>query len=278
MSNGILYIVATPIGNLDDLTPRAVQVLNHVDLVLCEDTSHSLPLLKNFNINTPTKSYHNYNERERVDEILLLLQSGKNIALISDAGTPLISDPGYHLTKACHDNDIKVSPVPGCCAFVAALAASGLPSDNFTFAGFLPAKSKQRCDEFQKLLSNENTVIYYESSHRILESLEDLAKMVGSDRQVCLAKELTKHFETIKTAPVGQVINFLEQDATRQKGEFVLIVTRSPTEKSTLTPAIQNLLQTLASELPPKVLSKAVCSSFDLDKKEVYDYLLSLKQ
>ncbi|RIY33793.1 16S rRNA (cytidine(1402)-2'-O)-methyltransferase [Psittacicella hinzii] len=277
-NHGTLYIVATPIGNVQDLSPRAVETLKTVDSILCEDTRHSSTLFNLLGINKPLSAYHDHNEKEVTEQIINQLLSGKNIALVSDAGTPLISDPGYVLTKACHENNIRVSPVPGCCAFISALSASGLPSDSFTFYGFLPAKSKQRKDKFAEIKSLTSTAIFYESTHRIEESVCDLIEILGEQRRLCLARELTKQFETIVTDDSAKILEYLRANNNHQKGEFVLIIEGNRSTKSiNLTEEVKSLIKELMQELPPKKVTKIVSSSFSLDKDEVYNYIVENK-
>ncbi|RIY31770.1 16S rRNA (cytidine(1402)-2'-O)-methyltransferase [Psittacicella melopsittaci] len=276
--NGILYIVATPIGNLNDLSPRAKEVLSSVDAILCEDTRHSSTLFSAFGIKKPLLAYHDHNERNIAQNIIAQLQEGKNLALVSDAGTPLISDPGYYLTSLCHEHNIKVSPIPGSCAFVAALSASGMPSDSFTFYGFLPAKSKQRQEKLEQIKQSEATAIFYESTHRIKDTLADIITVLGQERKICLARELTKQFETIVTTSAQGIKEYLESNSDHCRGEFVLIIQGcSQKQEASLTPEIENLIKELASELPPKKVAKIVANCFKLDKKEIYNYLISQK-
>lgn len=195
---GTLYIVPTPIGNLGDITERAVQVLSQVDLIAAEDTRHTGRLLSHLNISTRTFALHDHNEQQKAQVLAEKLSQGQSIALVSDAGTPLISDPGYHLVNQCRAAGLRVVPLPGACAVIAALSASGLPSDRFSFEGFLPPKSKGRRDKFLELAKVERTCIFYESPHRIMDSLDDMLAILGEERQVVLARELTKTFETIQ--------------------------------------------------------------------------------
>lgn len=193
-----LYIVPTPIGNLADITQRAIEVLSNVDIIAAEDTRHTGKLLSHFNIQTKTFALHDHNEQQKAQVLVEKLLSGQSIALVSDAGTPLISDPGYHLVTKCRQAGVRVVPLPGACAVITALSASGLPSDRFSFEGFLPPKSKGRKDKFLEIASVERTCIFYESPHRILDSLQDMLDVLGSEREVVLARELTKTFETIQ--------------------------------------------------------------------------------
>ncbi len=218
-----LYIVPTPIGNLGDITQRALDVLAQVDVIAAEDTRHTGKLLAHFNIQTKTFALHDHNEQHKAQALVDKLLSGQSIALVSDAGTPLISDPGYHLVNQCRQAGVKVVPLPGACAVITALSASGLPSDRFSFEGFLPAKSKGRKDKFLEIAKVERTCIFYESPHRINESLQDMLEILGPDRQVVLARELTKTFETIQGLPLGELIEWINQDENRKRGEMVSI-------------------------------------------------------
>lgn len=221
---GTLYIVATPLGNLRDMTLRAVDVLQSVDYIAAEDTRHSRPLLQNFSINTPMFALHEHNERERAEQIIDHLLQGKSIALISDAGTPLISDPGYFLTREVRKRGLAVVPVPGASAVITALSVSGLPTDRFCFEGFLPQKSKQRQSALMLLRDEARTMVFYESPHRILACLQDMESVFGSEREAVIARELTKKFETILSGSLFELVARVEQDANQQLGEFVVMV------------------------------------------------------
>jgi 16S rRNA (cytidine1402-2'-O)-methyltransferase len=225
---GILYLVATPIGNLRDFTFRAVDILQHVDLIACEDTRHSRPLLDHYGISTATVPFHEHNEDSAAPRLIERLLRGESIALISDAGTPLISDPGFPLVRSARSAGIRVVPVPGPCALVAALSVSGLPTDRFAFEGFLPRKSSARKASLENLVNDARTLIFYESSHRVLESVADIAAIFPSERRLVIARELTKLFETIVDTQVGEAISSLESDPNMQKGEFVLVLEGAP--------------------------------------------------
>ena len=230
MSNkpGILFVVATPIGNLEDLSPRAARVLAEADLIAAEDTRHSARLMQHFGIGTPMTALHEHNERAKVAELMLWLGSGRSLALISDAGTPLVSDPGFNLVRAAHTEGITVVPVPGPCAAIAALSASGLPPDRFIFEGFPPAKSTARTAFFNGLRQEPRTLIFYESTHRILESLKDMAASFGPERHAVMGRELTKQFETLHSAPLAELCAWLEADKDQQRGEMVILVAGAP--------------------------------------------------
>ena len=207
-----LYIVPTPIGNLGDMSSRAIEVLNQVSLIACEDTRHSGKLLSHFGITTKTTALHDHNERARAQWIVDQLAAGQSIALISDAGTPLISDPGYHLVSHVRQSGFNVIPLPGPCAAITALSASGLPSDRFTFEGFLPSKEKARADKLLALKEDPRTLIFYESPHRIEHSLTTMVEVLGADRHVVMAREVTKTFETFLSGPVSEVLAKVSTD------------------------------------------------------------------
>ena len=273
-----LYIVATPIGNLDDITLRAIDTLKRVDLIAAEDTRHSGLLLQHLGIKAKLFSLHDHNEQEKAHVLIEKLQSGLSIALVSDAGTPLINDPGYHLVKACRENDIKVVPIPGACAAIAALSVAGLPSDKFIYEGFLPAKSKARQDSLASLITEPRTMIFYESTHRLLETLKDMQTIFGADKQIVLAKELTKTWETIVSFPVNELIDWLNQDASRQKGEFVLIVAGYTENNKDVDPKAINTLKLLQKELPLKKAAAITAEIYGLKKNQLYQIGLNLEE
>lgn len=223
-----LYIVATPIGCLTDLSMRAIEILKHVDLVLAEDTRHSQRLLEHYHVTTRMQSMHQFNEQEKAQSVIASLQSGQSMALISDAGTPLISDPGCPLVALCHQYGIPVRPVPGPCALIAAISVAGLASDGFTFLGFLPAKKSGRIDVFKQYQSLPHMFAFYEAPHRILACLQDLLAVFGPQREICIARELTKRYETIKRGQIEAMITFISNDSHQIKGEFVVMVDRAP--------------------------------------------------
>ena len=272
-----LYIVATPIGNLEDITLRAVETLKKVDLIAAEDTRHSQRLMNHLGVSTRLLSLHEHNEREKSQAIIDKVKDGQNIALVSDAGTPLISDPGYYLVKLAQEQGVKVVPIPGVSAVVTALSVSGLPSDRFVFEGFLPAKSgnKQRVLELFKYESR--TVIFYESPHRIVDTLESMLTVFGEKRRLVLARELTKTFETIKGESLGLLCEWVKSDANQQRGEFVLLLegaTNRP-EESVLD---QNkMLALLIAELPIKKASKIVSDMTGANKKDLYQRALEMQ-
>jgi len=250
---GTLYVVATPIGNLEDVGARALRVLAEVALIAAEDTRHSARLLQHFGIATPLAACHEHNERDQGGRFLARLQAGDDVALISDAGTPLISDPGFHLVRQAQAAGIRVVPVPGPCALIAALSAAGLPSDRFVFEGFLPAKRVARQARLECLREEPRTLILYEAPHRLLECLEDLERSMGSERKAVLARELTKTFETIKGLPLGELRAWVAADGNQQRGECVLLIAgwQAPAEEGVPAAALR-VLDLLLQELPLK--------------------------
>lgn len=268
-----LYIVPTPIGNLGDITQRALDVLSSVDVIAAEDTRHSGKLFAHFNIQTKTFALHDHNEQQKAQVLVEKLLAGQSIALVSDAGTPLISDPGYHLVTQCRQAGVKVVPLPGACAVITALSASGLPSDRFSFEGFLPAKSKGRKDKFMEIAKAERTCIFYESPHRITESLQDMLDVLGPERQVVLARELTKTFETIQGMPLGELIEWIEADDNRKRGEMVLLIHgyRDSAEDVLPEEALRTL-GILTKELPLKKAAAMTAEIYNLKKNALYKW------
>lgn len=245
-----LYIVATPIGNLEDLSPRAARILGEVALIAAEDTRTTRKLLAHFGISTSTTALHEHNEREQVPKLLEQLRQGKSIALVSDAGTPLVSDPGFHLVRAARDAGIAVVPIPGPCAAIAALSAAGLPSDRFAFEGFPPAKSAARRALFQRLAHEPRTLIFYESTHRIVDCLADMAAEFGPGREAVVARELTKKFETLRAGPLGVLADWIARDETPRQGEFVLLVHGAEARAGADASEAERILDTLLESLP----------------------------
>lgn len=268
-----LYIVPTPIGNLGDMSSRAIEVLNQVSLIACEDTRHSGKLLSHFGITTKTTALHDHNERARAQWIVEQLAAGQSIALISDAGTPLISDPGYHLVSHVRQSGFNVIPLPGPCAAITALSASGLPSDRFTFEGFLPSKEKARADKLLALKEDPRTLIFYESPHRIEHSLTTMVEVLGGDRHVVMAREVTKTFETFLCGPVSDVLAKVSSDANQQKGEIVLMVHGHHLSDDEAVPTVAiNTLKLLCEELPLKKAAAIAAQIHGLKKNALYKY------
>ncbi|MCI7718601.1 MAG: 16S rRNA (cytidine(1402)-2'-O)-methyltransferase [[Pasteurella] aerogenes] len=271
--SGILYIVATPIGNLQDITARALDIFNQVDLIAAEDTRHSGLLLSHYGIKKPFFALHDHNEQQKADLLVEKLRQGNHIALISDAGTPLISDPGFHVVRKCRQAGIRVVPLPGACAAITALCASGVASDRFCFEGFLPAKSKARRDKLTELVDEARTLIFYESTHRILDSLTDVETVLGADRYVVLAREITKTWETIIGDEVGQLRTWLAEDPNRTKGEMVLIIEGKSAEPSAeFSPQAIKALQLIAQELPLKKAAAIVAELYGYKKNALYQF------
>jgi 16S rRNA (cytidine1402-2'-O)-methyltransferase len=269
---GKLFVVATPIGNLADLSIRAREILSGVDLIAAEDTRHSAALLAQFGITTRTFALHEHNEREKSAELVQRLREGTQIALISDAGTPLVSDPGYRLVRAAREAGIAVSPVPGACAAIAALSAAGLPSDRFVFEGFLPAKSAARRAHLQTLAAETRTVIFYESSHRIEECLHDCAGVFGGERHAVLARELTKLYETILDGTLADLAARVASDADQRRGEFVLLVAGADAgEDAANLVEGRRVFEILRKELPPSRAAKLAAEISGAPRKALYD-------
>lgn len=278
---GTLYIVATPIGNLEDLSPRAEKVLSSVAAVAAEDTRHSGRLLQHLGLRKPMIALHEHNERDRVERVLKELQAGKDLALISDAGTPLISDPGYVVVREARALGIRVSPIPGPCALVAALSAAGLPTDRFLFAGFLPAKRTGRKAALDSLKREQATLVFYESPHRILDTLADLVDVLGGGRELVLGRELTKTFETFYSGGAGAVLDQLQSDPHGSRGEFVMVVHGAePSAGVDHEPGldVDKLLALLLPELPVKKVAKIVAELTGGSKNELYQRALEFKK
>lgn len=277
MAEAVLYVIATPIGNLGDLSARAIKLLSEVDLIAAEDTRHTGRLLSHFSIKSSLVSVHDHNEIARAELIIDYLSQGKRVALVSDAGTPLISDPGYGLVKRVREAGFNVSPVPGCCAFVAALSAAGLPSDRFMFIGFLPAKTQARVKQLSELIDQTCTLIFYESTHRILASLDDMISVYGDHREAVIAREITKTFETFKHGTLADLKAWMLTDSNQQKGEFVVLVRGAePVDDKVdqIDARSVHVLGLLAAELPPKKAAAIAAEITGIHKKQLYEYLL----
>jgi 16S rRNA (cytidine1402-2'-O)-methyltransferase len=273
-----LYVVATPIGNFGDMSQRAIEVLQNADLIAAEDTRHSLRLLQFFAIDTPTMAYHDHSDDRALQRIGKCLADGGSVALVSDAGTPLISDPGYRLVRHVQDGGFAVYPLPGPCAAIAALSVSGLPTDRFLFEGFLPARDGARINRLAALAAEPMTLIFYEAPHRIEASLQSMIEVFGGDREAVLAREITKTFETIRRGPLSGLAQFVSGDSNQQKGEIVLIVAGKPKGEQEIAADTSKLLLRLAQELPAKKAAAVVADCTGLRKKQLYEYLLSVKQ
>lgn len=274
---GVLYIVATPIGNLGDITQRALEVLANVDAIAVEDTRHSRRLLQQYQIGTPMIAFHEHNERDLAPKLVERLSDGESLALISDAGTPLVSDPGYHLVRLAREKDIRVVPIPGASAMLAALSVSGLPSDRFVFEGFLPSKSSARQKRLESVAADPRTLIFYEAPHRLLETLTDMSEILGQQRYVVLARELTKTFETIRGDTVEHLLAWVASDVNQQKGEIVLLVHGKTSDNDEEAEAEgRRLLTILLEELPLSQASALAAKISGTRKKVLYQYGLTL--
>jgi len=272
--SGFLYVVATPIGNLDDISQRAATTLSQVSWIAAEDTRHTGRLLQHLGIQARTFSLHDHNEKQRAASIIQKCLAGENVALVSDAGTPLISDPGYSLVRQCRDAGIRVIPVPGPCALITALCAAGLPTDKFHFIGFLPSKSSQRQSVLTELPSGVGTVICYETARRILDTLEDVSTVLGAERELVLAKELTKTFEHLEYGTAAQIRSWLEADLQRCQGEMVLMIAPAVKVDGDISEAAQKTLRLLLQELPVKKAAALTAEIHDEKKNALYKLAL----
>lgn len=278
VNSATLFLVATPIGNLGDISPRALDTLGSVDLIAAEDTRHSKRLLQHFAIDTRMIAYHEHNEEQQTPVLIGRMQQGQSVALVSDAGTPLVSDPGYRLVQAAMKEKIRVVPVPGPCAAIAALSASGLPTDRFVFEGFPPAKRGKRINHLQALQSEQRTLVFYESCHRITETLKDMELVFGGQRQAVLARELTKTFETIRKAALSELAEWVVNDDNQQKGEIVLLVEGARERGDEEQQLLARLLPVLVNELPVKQAASIASRVTGINKNELYRQALSIKE
>jgi 16S rRNA (cytidine1402-2'-O)-methyltransferase len=276
--SGVLYVVATPIGNLQDMTLRAIDVLKTVDRVAAEDTRHTRKLFARFGIATPLLAVHEHNEREVCGRLLDRLAAGESIALVSDAGTPLISDPGFVLVRAVRRAGIRVVPVPGPSALVAALSASGLPTDRFHFEGFLPSRRAARRQRLQALRELDITLVCYESSHRIVECLEDMAACLGAERHGVIARELTKAFESFTGGTLSELATSVREEPEHRRGEFVVLVEAASRDTQVLDAGARHMLEVLAGELPLKRAAALAAAITGAPRNRCYEYGLSLKK
>lgn len=274
-----LYVVATPIGNLADITQRALSVLQQVNVIAAEDTRNTRKLLGFYGIDKPLLALHEHNELEKSHALISRLQAGDSVALVSDAGTPLISDPGYPLVRLCRENGLSVVPVPGANAAITALSVSGLPTDSFRFCGFPPRQPGKRRDFFSALAGDPSTLVFYEASHRIQSSLADAVGVFGGERQACLGREITKLFETFKTASLADIADFVDADENQRKGEFVLVVQGCPAQPGEQTTGIDidGLLKNLVAVLPVKQAAAIVAEATGLKRNALYQRALDLK-
>ena len=267
-----LYIVATPLGNIGDITYRAVEILKNVDLIAAEDTRHSGKLLSYYQISKPTFPLHDHNERQRGSVLIEKIKAGQSVALISDAGTPLISDPGYHLVNECREAGVDVVPVPGACAAITALSAAGLPSDRFSFEGFLPVKEKAKTEKLTALAEETQTMIFYESPRRMQDTVKHIINIMGAERKLVVARELTKLFESFYVLPAGEMLAWLEQDTNHCRGEFVLMVAGASKNEDTLSVEAIKTLTLLKKELPLKKAAAITAEIHHLKKNDLYKW------
>jgi len=273
---GTLFVVATPIGNLEDISARAIRVLNEVSLIAAEDTRHSARLMQHFGIATPLAACHEHNERDQGGRFISRLQAGEDVALISDAGTPLISDPGYHLVRQARAAGFAVVPVPGACALIAALSAAGLPSDRFIFEGFLPAKAVGRRARLEQVKEEPRTLIFYEAPHRILECLEDMRSVFGDERPALLAREITKTFETLQGMPLVDLHSWVASDSNQQRGECVVVVAgwQAPESDAAVSSEALRVLDLLLKDMPLKRAAALAAEITGVRKNLLYQVAL----
>ncbi len=270
MTVATLYVVATPIGNLSDLSPRALEVLRTVAAICAEDTRRTGQLLAHFGIQQPLVALHEHNEEALAQRIVARLEAGESMAVVSDAGTPLVSDPGFRLVRAARAAGIKVSPVPGACALIAALSVAGLPSDRFTFEGFLPAKASARRERLQALAAEVRTMVFYESSHRIDESLADMVQAFGAERPAVLARELTKLFETVLDGDLAGLLAKVQADENQRKGEFVVMVQGAADDEQAQLAQGRRVYARLSEHLPPSTAAKLAAELTGAPRKALY--------
>lgn len=278
-SKATLYIVATPIGNLKDITYRAVEVLGTVDWIAAEDTRHTQRLLQALGLNKPLLSLHDHNEQARSQQLLDKLQAGESGALVSDAGTPLINDPGFHLVKLLRQQGVNVVPIPGPSAVITALCAAGLPTDRFSYEGFLPAKNQKRLQVLQTLKNDTRTLVFYESPHRLTESLQAMLDVFGAERQMVAAREMTKTYEQFVAGSIAEVVAYFDANADKVRGEFVLMVMGDVVAEAVSEDEHDALIGALLKQnLPVKQITDIVVELSGQKKKAVYNRVLTLKE
>ena len=270
-TGGTLYVVATPIGNLRDLSPRAADILGSVSLIAAEDTRHTGQLLQLSGIDTRLTALHEHNESGKVDSLIAALLRGDSVAIVSDAGTPLISDPGFGLVAAARTNGVPVVAVPGACAAIAALSVAGLPTDRFAFEGFLPAKSAARRAQLEALVAETRTLIFYEAPHRIVEALEDMAAVLGADRAASVSRELTKRFETTYYGTLAELARTAAGDSDMSRGEIVIVVAGASEQRTTTDRDAQKILRVLAEELSPAQAAKLTAKITGAKRGDLYE-------
>jgi len=280
--SGTLYVIATPIGNLSDITRRAVETLEKVDWVAAEDTRHSKPLLNSLGINQHLLSLHEHNEAQRTEQLLVKLLNGENGALISDAGTPLINDPGYFLVKRLREEGVNVVPIPGPSAVITALCAAGLPTDRFTYEGFLPARSSKRLLALEALINETRTLVFYESPHRLMDCLQNMQQAFGEQREIVVARELTKKFEQFVSGSLQDVIAYFTENSDKVRGEFVLMLAgaepKSGTDSAAMVETDKMIQIMLKQSLPVKQISEMIAEITGEKKKGIYQRVLELKE
>ncbi|MDX1392492.1 MAG: 16S rRNA (cytidine(1402)-2'-O)-methyltransferase [Rheinheimera sp.] len=272
--NGFLYVVATPIGNLDDISQRAISTLQQADWIAAEDTRHTGRLLAHLAISAKTIALHDHNEKQRAASIIQKCLAGDSVALVSDAGTPLISDPGYSLVRQCREAGVRVIPIPGPCALITALCAAGLPTDKFHFIGFLQPKSLQRQNQLAQVPAGVGTIICYDTARRILDTLQDVATVFGPERELVLAKELTKTFEHLEYGTAAQISAWLQADPQRCQGEMVLMIAPTPKADSEVSEAVAHTLRVLLAELPLKQAAALTAQIHNSKKNTLYQLAL----
>ena len=279
LQTGKLFVVATPIGHLSDISQRQQETLQSVDLILAEDTRHSGKMLKQLMVNTPVISCYEQNEASRIESVLTRLREGQDVALISDAGTPLISDPGYLMVSACHAAGIQVVPIPGPCALIAALSSSGLQSHRFSFFGFLPVKKSEREKLLSELSNQSQTAIFYETPHRIVETLKDCAELFNDSRRLCIAREISKLHEDIRQGSAKELLDWLQAHPEKQKGEFVLLVEASAKQESTNdSQALRDMIAVLLKELSTSKAAQIAAQISGEKKNKCYQLALELEK
>ena len=278
IEKGVLYVVATPIGNRGDISLRAIEVLREVDLIAAEDTRHSAPLLRHLGVDTPLRAMHEHNERQLIGRILERLQGGEAVALISDAGTPLISDPGFPLIRECRQRGMRVVPVPGASAVICALSVAGLPTNRFLFEGFPARTQAARREQFQRLAGQTATLIFYESSHRVQDSLADMALVFGGERTAVLARELTKLHETVIHSSLAKLCDRLAHDPDQRKGEFVILLAGASPDPKAISPESERVLRVLSEELPVKQAASLAARLTGEKKNRLYKLALEWRR
>lgn len=277
-NSGTLYIVATPIGNLKDITQRAVETLQQVDWIAAEDTRHTQRLLQSLAINRPLISLHDHNEQARMGQLLEKLQAGESGALVSDAGTPLINDPGFHVVKLLRQQGIQVVPIPGPSAVITALSAAGLPTDRFSYEGFLPAKPQKRLNALIELKNDRRTLVFYESPHRLMDTLPALEEVLGAERQMAVGRELTKTYEQFVSGSIAEVLHYFTENSDKVRGEFVLMVMGAVEQEQTDVTEHDELIQAMLKQgLPVKQIAEIIAEVSGEKKKPIYNRVLQLK-